>query len=182
MDKNKRESDKKFFKTLFYNSRWTLGTVLLIAVLYILFLPKEMNSQIWKWSIIGIAALKVFLIVKLTFGQLSRVLGESHSLKHVLGLFMLIISSIVLSFASDYFALYLNEAVSFKTNLINTEPSIFLFFEFFYYSLISFATVGYGDFVPVSLSAKFLVILETILYFFVLIFATTNINRINIID
>ncbi|MDX1721110.1 MAG: ion channel, partial [Salegentibacter mishustinae] len=62
------------------------------------------------------------------------------------------------------------------------EPSIFLFFEFFYYSLISFSTVGYGDFVPLSLSAKFLVILETILYFFVLVFGTANINRINIKD
>jgi|TARA_Y100000588_G_scaffold393950_1_gene512052 hypothetical protein len=179
---NKKEADKKFYGQLFSKAGWTLGIIVVLAFLYVLFLPKSLENEAWKWLIIAIAITKAFLIVRITFTQLSKILGDSHYLEHVLSLFTLIISLIVLSFASDYYALYLNEAANFKTNLIFGEPSIFLFFEFFYYSLISFSTVGYGDFVPLSLSAKFLVILETILYFFVLVFGTANINRINIKD
>ncbi|MBE7640615.1 two pore domain potassium channel family protein [Salegentibacter sp. BLCTC] len=179
---NKKDADKKFYGQLFSKTGWTMAIVVVLAILYVLFLPKSLDNEFWKWLIISVAILKAFLIVRITFTQLSKMLGDSHYLEHVLSLFTLIISLIVLSFASDYYALYVNEAANFKTNLIVVEPSIFLFFEFFYYSLISFATVGYGDFVPISLSAKFLVALETILYFFVLVFGTANINRINIKD
>ncbi|MBI6116955.1 ion channel [Salegentibacter maritimus] len=179
---NKKDADKKFYGQLFSKTGWTMAIVVVLAILYVLFLPKSLDNEFWKWLIISVAILKAFLIVRITFTQLSKMLGDSHYLEHVLSLFTLIISLIVLSFASDYYALYVNEAANFKTNLIVVKPSIFLFFEFFYYSLISFATVGYGDFVPISLSAKFLVALETILYFFVLVFGTANINRINIKD
>ncbi|TDN95352.1 ion channel [Salegentibacter sp. 24] len=179
---NKKEADKKFYGQLLAKAGWTSATILILAFLYFLFLPKALDNEAWKWAIIIIAVIKAFLIVRITFKQLSKILGDSHYLEHVLSLFALIVSLIIISFASDYYALYLNEAANFKTNLVITEPSIFLFFEFIYYSLISFSTVGYGDFVPLSLSAKFLVILETVLYFFVLVFGTANINRINIKD
>ena len=52
--------------------------------------------------------------------------------------------------------------------------------DFIYFSITTFATVGYGDIIPVSSIAKILVTLEIFLSFLIIVFALANINKIHI--
>ena len=45
--------------------------------------------------------------------------------------------------------------------------------------MITFSTVGYGDIVPTSDEARFVVMLEIFLSFFLIVFALTNIKKIH---
>lgn len=54
-----------------------------------------------------VALVKTVFIVRLTFIQLSKIIGESHQLTHDLTLFGVLIVLIVLSFSADYQALYI---------------------------------------------------------------------------
>ncbi|MCB2226681.1 MAG: hypothetical protein KQH53_08380 [Desulfarculaceae bacterium] len=51
-------------------------------------------------------------------------------------------------------------------NITNKSGSIFL--DFLYYNIVTVATIGYGDIVPVSIAAKLLCILEIFLGILVL--------------
>ena len=59
---DKKEADKKFYGQLFSKAGWTLGIVVVLAFLYVLFLPKSLDNEAWKWLIIAIAITKAFLI------------------------------------------------------------------------------------------------------------------------
>ena len=118
--------------------------------------------------------------MRLTFIQLSKLIGESHKLSHVLTLFGVLILLIVLSFSFDYHALYITDGDSFKTSLTENSSLFRQFFEFLYFSLITFSSVGFGDIVAISVSGKIMVMLEVFLSFFVLVFGIANINRIHV--
>jgi len=115
--------------------------------------------------------------VNLTFNQLTKIIGQSHLLSHILLLFGWLITLIIFSFAIDYTALFLIDASSFKIANVN---GFSILFEMFYFSTITFSLVGYGDVVPISFTSKSLVILEVGLLFFVLVFGIANINRIRV--
>ena len=122
----------------------------------------------------------MIFIVRLTFIQLSKIIGESHQLTHVLTLFAVLIVLIILSFSADYLALYVLNSENFKS-ATSLEGSFFKgFFEFTYFSLITFSSVGFGDIVPLTIPGKLLVIMEVFLSFLVLVFGIANINRIHV--
>lgn len=172
------EHSPAFYKQLFSRAFWTILLILSIGVM-----------EVWLFGSIGpvaimavvfIALLKSFFIVRLTFNQLGKIIGQSHLLSHVLVLFTLLIGLIVVSFATDFTGLYLAGPNQFKSILENESSKLIVVFEFLYFSLITFSSVGFGDIVPISVSAKLLVILEIILSFFVLVFGIANINRIHV--
>ncbi len=166
-----------FYVQLFSKAMSTIIIVFLIGVLNIWFLDTLVS---WVWSVLFLTLFKMFFILRLTFTQLSKIIAQSHLLAHVLALFGLLIGLIVLSFATDYAASYLLDADSFKTDLINGSPKYFVFFEFVYFSLITFSSVGFRDIVPTAYSAKSLVMLEVTLSFIVLFFGIANVNNMHI--
>lgn len=168
-----------FYRQLFSKAMSAMALVLFIAILSIWVLD-GMVTPSWLWTVILLALFKMFFILRLTFIQLSKIIAQSHLLAHVLALFGLLIGLIVLSFATDYTLMYLIDSESFKTSLTNGESRLVIFYEFLYFSFISFSSVGFGDIVPISASGKFLVMLEIVLSFFVLVFGIANINRIHV--
>ena len=166
-----------FYRQLFSKAMPAIIIVLFIAVLNIWFLDKVIS---WAWSVVLIALLKMFFILRLTFIQLSKIIVQSHLLGHVLALFGLLIGLIILSFATDYAAMYIMDTQSFKTNMTNGSPGGIIFFEFLYFSFISFSSVGFGDIVPTTYSAKSLVMLEVTFSFIVLFFGIANVNKIHV--
>jgi hypothetical protein len=169
-----------FYKQLFKKLFLTTTLVLVISLSYVLFTSFDVTHSTISYIIVVLAFIKALFIVRLTFIQLTKIIGESHKLSHVLILFGVLILLIVLSFSFDYHALYATNVDSFKTSLTGNSSFIRQFLEFLYFSLITFSSVGFGDIVPVSVSGKIIVMLEVLLSFFVLVFGIANINRIHV--
>ena len=108
---------------------------------------------------------------------ITKIIDESHRLAHVLTIFTVLI---VLSFSADYQSLYILDPEHFKNVTLLNDAFFVRFFEFIYFSLITFSSVGYGDIVPISILGKILVMMEIFLSFLVLIFGIANINRIHV--
>jgi voltage-gated potassium channel Kch len=86
------------------------------------------------------------------------------------------------AFATDFASLHYFASENFKTVIPVESSGIMIFFEYLYFSTITFSSVGYGDIVPTSILSKILVMLEVALRFFVLVFGIANINQIRIND
>jgi hypothetical protein len=169
-----------FYKQLFKKLLLTAALVVIISLSYVLLTSLGVTQSTILYIIVVLAFIKTFFIVRLTFIQLSKIIGESHKLSHVLTLFGVLVLLIVLSFSFDYHAIYATDVDSFKTSLTGNNSFFRQFFEFLYFSLITFSSVGFGDVVPISVSGKIIVMLEVLLSFFVLIFGIANINRIHV--
>ena len=169
-----------FYKQLFKKIALTTTLVVGISISSFLLTSLDIIHSFVPYIIVLLALLKTLFIVQLTFKQLTKIIGESHKLSHVLTLFGVLILLIVLSFSFDYHALYTTNVDSFKTSLTGNTPLIGHFFEFLYFSLITFSSVGFGDIVPISVAGKIIVMLEVLLSFFVLVFGIANINRIHV--
>lgn len=177
---NKITELNSFYKQLFKKLLLTATIVVVISLSYVFFISLGVRHPYLPNIIVILAFVKSFFIVRLTFIQLNEIIGESHKLSHILTLFGFLILLIVLSFSFDYHALYLKEFDSFKTSLVENDSIFRQYFEFIYFSLITFSSVGFGDIVPVSVFGKIIVMLEVCLSFFVLVFGITNINRIHV--
>tara|TARA_R110002049_G_scaffold116099_2_gene268422 strand:+ start:108 stop:659 length:552 start_codon:yes stop_codon:yes gene_type:complete len=169
-----------FYKQLFKKLLLTTTLVVVISLSYVLFTSLDVTHPFLSYIIVVLTIIKTFFIIRFTFMQLSKIIAESHKLSHVLTVFGILILLIVLSFSFDYHALYVTNVDSFKTSLTQNDSFIRQFFEFLYFSLITFSSVGFGDIVPISVSGKIVVMLEVFLRFFVLVFGIANINRIHV--
>jgi hypothetical protein len=169
-----------FYKQLFKKLLLTTTLVAVISLSYILFISLGVSQLFLPYIIVVLALVKTFSIVRLTFIQLSKIIGENHKLSHILTLFGVLILLIMVSFSFDYHALYITNFDSFKTSLVENDSIFTQYFEFIYFSLITFSSVGFGDIVPISVSGKIIVMLEVFLSFFVLVFGIANINRIHV--
>jgi hypothetical protein len=169
-----------FYKQLLKKVLLTASVVIALSLSYTLWADLDSDNQFLALIIVGMALVKTVFIVRLTFIQLSKIIGESHQLTHVLTLFAVLIILIVLSFSADYQALYILSSENFKSTTSLNRSFIPQFFEFIYFSLITFSSVGFGDVVPLTISGKLLVIMEVFLSFLVLVFGIANINRIHV--
>ena len=159
---------------------FTTSVVAVLSLSYVLWVNENPDSLFLPILVVGLAFVKTIFIVRLTFLQLSKIIGESHQLTHVLTLFAVLIILITLSFSADYLALYGLNSENFKSATSINGSFLLEFFEFTYFSLITFSSVGFGDIVPLTISGKLLVIMEVFLSFLVLVFGIANINRIHV--
>ncbi|WP_035094714.1 potassium channel family protein [Aquimarina megaterium] len=166
-----------FYEQLFKKVLLTASVVTALLVSYVLWAKGNLDSSLLPLLFVGLALIKTVFIDRLTFIQLSKIIGESHQLTHVLTLFAVLI---VLSFSADYLALYVLNSENFKLATLLNGSFFLQFFEFIYFSLITFSSVSFGDIVPLTISGKLLVIMEVFLSFLVLVFGIANINRIHV--
>ncbi|HBT10417.1 MULTISPECIES: potassium channel family protein [Leeuwenhoekiella] len=169
-----------FYEQLFKKVLFTTSVVAVLSLSYVLWVNENPDSLFLPILVVGLAFVKTIFIVRLTFLQLSKIIGESHQLTHVLTLFAVLIILITLSFSADYLALYGLNSENFKSATSINGSFLLEFFEFTYFSLITFSSVGFGDIVPLTISGKLLVIMEVFLSFLVLVFGIANINRIHV--
>ena len=176
----KTPESTSFYEQLFKKVLFTTSVVVVLSLSYVLWVNENPDSLFLPVLVVGLAFVKTIFIVRLTFLQLSKIIGESHQLTHVLTLFAVLIILIVLSFSADYQALYTLSSENFKSTISLDSSFIPQFFEFIYFSLITFSSVGFGDVVPLTISGKLLVMMEVFLSFLVLVFGIANINRIHV--
>ena len=122
-----------FYKQLFKKVLLTASVVIALSLSYTLWADLDSDSHFLELLIVGMALIKTIFIVRLTFIQLSKIIGESHQLTHVLTLFAVLIILIVLSFSADYQALYTLSSENFKSTTPLNRSFIPQFFEFIYF-------------------------------------------------
>lgn len=173
--------EKPFYQLLFGKTALPIITILGITLLYVILMSMIDHRSLPFHIIIATAALgKTIVITATTLKQLSKLMKICHSLERILWVFGLIMTISIFSFATDYTCLYLFSHSSFEGVLDYSNSYIYNLYHFFYFSVITFSTVGYGDITPVSEIAKFVVMLEIFLSFFLIVFALTNIKKIHI--
>lgn len=173
--------EKSFYKLLFGKTAFPVFAILGIGLLYVgLMTVIDHQSFPFPTFILILAITKTIIIASNTLKQLSKLIKICHSLERLLLVFGLLIGISILSFATDYTCLYQFEYSTFEGVPVNSDTYIFNLFHFIYFSVITFSTVGYGDIAPVSEVARFLVILEIFLSFFIVVFALANIKKIHI--
>jgi len=156
-----------------------IALVVIVSLIQIYILPR-FDEGLATVLLLAFAVSKAIAIIALSFNQLTKIIGQSHLLSHVLTLFAFLIGVIIVSFSIDFLALQILDEVSFKLNNVASNLKLEIGLEMFYFSIVTFSSVGYGDVVPTTAWAKALVILEIILRFFVLVFGIANINQIRI--
>lgn len=180
-DSLKHIQEKPFYQLLFGRTALPIITILGIALLYVI-LMSMINHSSWPFHIIiATAALgKTVLITITTLKQLSKMIKICHSLERLLWVFGLIVIISIFSFATDYTCLYQFDHTTFEGIAVHSNSYIFNLYHFFYFSVITFSTVGYGDITPVSEVARFVVMLEIFLSFLLIVFALANIKKIHL--
>ena len=178
-EENDIETTVAFYGQLFNSSKYVLLVVLIATAIGLYVLP-NINATYAVIMLLALTLIKIGFIIALSFNQLMKIIGQSHILSHVLVLFGYLIVVIVFSFAIDYTALYFFDPTHFKINNSAGSNGLLVFFDMSYFSLITFSSVGYGDIVPITVTAKIVVVLEVALRFFVLVFGIANVNRIRV--
>ena len=172
---------KHFYQILFRKTMLPILVIFGVGTLYII-LMSTIDHQLYPFPylVLIFALVKTVIISRTTLKQLSKLVKACYSIEHVLWVFGLLIAISILSFATDYTCLYQFENTAFEGLLGSSKPYVYNLYHFFYFSLITFSTVGYGDIAPVSEVAKFLVMLEIFLSFFIVVYALANIKKIHI--
>ena len=86
----------------------------------------------------------------------------------------------LLSFATDYTCLFQADSNAFDGIRRSSISYISNLYQFFYFSFITFSTVGYGDISPISNVAKFIVMLELLLSFLIVFFSLSILKEVHI--
>jgi hypothetical protein len=112
------------------------------------------------------------------FRQAASKVSNTESSENDIRLFILLVFqyiTIILFYASFYFSLYTSDISNFSVGS-QIAGSVF---TWLYFSVITIATVGYGDITPVSILAKLVTISEILFgMFFILLFITTILSKI----
>ena len=155
--------------------------ILGVGVLYVVLMSAIDHRYFPFPYIISVLAIaKTLIISSTTLKQLSKIIKICHSAKRLLLVFGLLSSLTIFSFATDYTCLYQFDHSTFSGVPTYSSTYIYNLYHFIYFSVITFSTVGYGDIAPVSEAARFVVMLEIFLSFFIVVFALANIKKIHI--
>lgn len=153
-----------------------------IAVVYV-YLMQFIDHRInWvPYLVLLLAFFKTLYFTFFTFRQVNKSIHLCQSFRQLLSVFGILIVLIVFSFAADYTCLNAANNSSFR-GLETASGSGYLvnLFEFTYYSVVTFVSVGYGDIVPRSTPAKLISMIEIGQSFVMIIFGLSNINNIHI--
>jgi voltage-gated potassium channel Kch len=173
--------ENSFLKLLFGKTAVPIFAILVVGVLYIVLMSFiDHRSFPFPIIILVLAVIKAILISSNILKQLSKMIRFCHSLERLLWVFGLLIGISILSFATDYTCLYLFDHATFKGVPADSDSYIYNLYQFLYFSVTTFSTVGYGDIVPVSDIARFVVMLEIFLSFLIIVFALANIKKIHL--
>lgn len=152
-----------------------------IVVVYLYLMQFVDHALSWvPYLIVFFATTKVLFFTFFTFKKLNKSIEECHSFAQLLWVFGTLVFLIIFSFAADYACLSFANAGSFKEySLTNNTGQFEKLFEYFYFSVVTFASVGYGDIVPTTVFSKVLVIIEIGQSFVLIVFGLSNINNIH---
>lgn len=170
----------KFIWQLANKSSITILFIGIVFLLYVVLMKYVDHSTQWILILIpALALFKVIFFTFYTFGQMRALMNRCAGISKVLLIFALLVVLMSFSFATDFSCLAEFDKQSFKG--IGDEVNMSSgkrFFDYFYLSVVDFTSLGYGDIVPFSISAKLLVMMEVGQSFLLVIFGLSNIKSI----
>jgi hypothetical protein len=170
-----------FLKQLFIRMRPALVLVTIVALAYVYLMQFVDHELRWvPYLVIFLAFIKTGYFTFFTFIQVGKSIKQCHSFGQLLWIFGLLVILIIFSYAADFTCLIAADQSSFlgiKTFDGFSYPKYI--FETFYFSVVTFAAIGYGDIVPVTTPAKILVMMEIGQSFVLIVFGLSNINNIH---
>jgi ion channel len=173
--------DHAFFRLLFGKTAAPILSILGVGLVYIFLMSTIDHSSLpFPYVILILALIKTIVISATTLNQLSNLIVICRSMERLLWVFGLLIGISIFSFATDYTCLYKFDPASFEGLSVHSDSYAHDLFDFFYFSIATFSTVGFGDIAPVSGIARIVVMLEIFLSFFIIVFALANIKKIHI--
>jgi len=173
----------RFLKLFFKQISPTLLLLIAVAIIYAYLMSFIDHSYSWiPYLVVLLALFKAIYFTFYTFKKVNKSIRFCHSFWQLLLVFGVIIVLMIFSFTADYTCLYEVNNASFRGLEVSTDLNYFNnLFKMFYFSVVTFASVGYGDITPQTISAQFITIIIEISQSFVLvIFGLSNINNINI--
>lgn len=175
-----KKQNIKFYRSLITAISLPLTTVIGVTALYIIMMSFINHKAFpFDYFVLIFALVKTYLIALVTFKHLSKLVKICYSFERLFAVFGLIMLLTIISFAIDYTCLFEFDPAVFSGTIESSSSYIEKIPNFIYFSVITFATVGYGDIVPISSIARVLVVLEIFLSFLIIVFALTNINKIH---
>tara|TARA_R110001592_G_scaffold68626_2_gene210306 strand:- start:1451 stop:2011 length:561 start_codon:yes stop_codon:yes gene_type:complete len=173
---------QRFLWSFFKQISPALLVVAAVAVAYVYLMRFIDHSLGWvPYVVVVLAFFKTLYFTFFTFKQVNKSIRLCHSFRQLLSVFGTLILLIIFSFAADYTCLYAADATAFKglTAFANLGYIGHLF-ELTYFSVVTFASVGYGDIAPISIPARLISTIEIGQSFVMVIFGLSNINNIHI--
>lgn len=151
--------------------------VLLIGILIFFVEKLEVANLFWEKLILILVSLgKSVYFVEHSFRKIEEASVNNISYNKFLSIILLNIMLIVVSFGVDFMCMLQIDPNSFRgmanTGFIDTA------FDAFYYSLVSFTTVAYGDIIPLTKSARTITILEVVVAYVTTIIIISNFVQI----
>lgn len=147
---------------------WLL--LLSVAIFYGMgYINHSENQIILASFLIIFSVVKVYVLISKTLVKMKVLIKDDYSMNHLLFFSVIIIFIINISFTLDYLCVSEIYPDSFRGLKLN-QPFFFKFFDVFYFSVVTFTTVGYGDIVPAAKIVKFLTMLEMATAFITIVF------------
>ncbi|MEQ9261873.1 MAG: ion channel [Owenweeksia sp.] len=170
-----------FLKQLLLRMRPALLLVGIVAIAYVYLMQFVDHALSWvPYLVIFLAFIKTGYFTFFTFRQVNKSIKQCHSFGQLLWIFGLLVMLIIFSYAADFTCLVAADTSSFLGFKAFDGFSYFEYlFETFYFSVVTFAAIGYGDIVPVTTPAKILVMMEIGQSFILIVFGLSNINNIH---
>jgi len=178
---SKSKSAYSFWRHLWEQINYAVIMFILIALVYVYLMQFIDHDAFWiPYLVILLALVKTSYFTFFTFRQVNRSILECRSFSQLLWVFGVLVFLIIFSFAADFNCLSATNPGSFK----GSEASVDFrypeqLFEYLYFSVVTFASIGYGDIVPLTIPARILVILEIGQSFVMVVFGLSNINNIH---
>ncbi|WP_339790104.1 ion channel [uncultured Imperialibacter sp.] len=177
---NKIDYDS-FLKQLIKRLSPAVILVALVAIVYVYLMQFVDHKISWvPYLVVLFALTKTIYFTFFTFKQVNKSIRQCHSFGQLLWIFGLLVLLIIFSYAADYSCIAAANTGSFQGfNTSDNMGYLSFLFEFFYFSVVTFAAIGYGDIVPLTYPARILVIMEIAQSFVLIVFGLSNINNIH---
>ncbi|WP_339905789.1 ion channel [uncultured Cyclobacterium sp.] len=169
-----------FLKQLLKRMRPALLLVAIVALVYVYLMQFVDHALSWvPYIVIFLTFIKSGYFTFFTFRQVNKSIKQCHSFGQLLWIFGLLVMLIIFSYAADFTCLVAANPSSFKGFKPFESFNYFEYlFETFYFSVVTFAAIGYGDIVPITTPAKILVMMEIGQSFVVVVFGFSNLKNI----
>jgi hypothetical protein len=127
-----------------------------------------LNERLNTLLVILIASSKTTFFVVQSLRKIGEVIDKNVAYFKFLLFMSVNIFVIIVSYAIDFFSLYTINHHHFSGLQENTS-NFRLMFEFLYLSMLGFNNLGFYDVVPIGFSAKILVMMEIVIYYFAIV-------------